>query len=148
MTCPDIVFEVVNRDGTIIDASVFTYADLTQSLTTFTDDSLKVGVYPLTLQARYFGGQYPVAGTHDFTVEVLDPCIDQAIVTPQAQANLPDYLYTGLAPVLKKTLTPFVVSPPDFCVPTFSCAIISGPQFDLCSLNNGLTQSQFNSATG
>ena len=56
--CPDIVFTIVNRDFSAFDATVFTFNTANQSLTTFSTSQAKIGLYQLTLQAKYSGTTY------------------------------------------------------------------------------------------
>ena len=82
--CPDIVFAVTKRDATPLDAAVFTFAAAAQTLTTVTNDAGKISQHPLTLLAQYDGATYSVAGTHDFDVDVIDPCPNHVTLTALA----------------------------------------------------------------
>ena len=71
------------------------------------------------------------------------------MLTPQAQTNPADYLYTGSAPSAVFTLAPWTIAPPGFCTPTHSCAVLSGPvALDLCTIADGLSTGVFDASTG
>ena len=89
-----------------------------------------------------------VQNIYDFTIEIIDPCIDNAILTPQPQTDPADYYYTGMTPAASFTLNQFVITPPHFCVSDHSCAVISGPRLDLCDIADGLSTGIFTSLTG
>jgi len=139
------LFSLVNRDLSPYDTSVFNFNAVTQSLTTFSSDKAKIGLYQLTLQAQYSGTTYSVAGKLDFDVNLIDPCLDSATITVTAQANPADYAYTAASPLAFFSLNPFTILP-SFCVPTYSCFVISGTP-DICSVT-GTTTATFNSSTG
>ena len=92
---------------------------------------------------QYFGGTYSVAATHDFTVVVIDPCLENATVAPNPQTNPPDYHYTASSPAADFTLTPFTIDPV-FCIETFSCLTTVGPT-DICTI---VGVSTFSTTTG
>ena len=145
-TCPDIVFSLFKRDLSAFDATVFTFNAVAQSLTTFSSSQAKIGLYQLTLQARYSGATYTVAGKLDFDVKLIDPCLNSATITATAQTNPADYAYTGASPLASFSLNPFTIFP-SFCgVPTYSCLVIVGTP-DICSIT-GTTTATFNTSTG
>ena len=148
-TCPDIIFSVVNADLTPIDGDVFTYDPAEQTLSTYTMLQGKVGSYPMVLQAKYDGATYSVAGTHSFTVNLLDPCIEGvATATAVPQTNPPPYYYTTDSPLAEMQLDPYLLSSP-FCVTTYSCQVLSGPRLDICpGFTDGTTVATFSSANG
>ena len=78
------------------------------------------------------GATFTWAGSLDFSVNFVDPCLTQALVTAPVQSNPADYLYDFSA-TSEFILTPFVISPA-FCVPVYSCSGISGPRTDMCQL--------------
>lgn len=146
-TCPDIIFSLTNADLSAIDSTVFTFDPIAQTLVTFSNDPTKIGSYPMRLAAQYNGPPtYSEAGSHLFTVDVIDPCLNHAVLTPQGQLDPPSYLYTGDAVTF--TLTPFVIDPVGFCTPTYQCTETGGSRLDLCSFSDGITSATFNSVTG
>ena len=96
--CPDIVFSFEKRGGGKFDASIFDYDETLQTLSTYTVSRQKIGVHLLTMYAQYVGDNYSVAGTYDFEVHLIDPCLDHATLTPQAQTDPADYYYSGNTP--------------------------------------------------
>lgn len=80
--CPDIVFSLTNQLLTAFDGTVFVFDQLAQTLETYTNDPNKIGVYPLRLAAQYDGAAYSEAGFLDFQIEVIDPCLNDAVLTP------------------------------------------------------------------
>jgi len=114
-------------------------------LTTFSSSQTKIGLYQLTLQARYSGTSYSVAGKLDFDVKLIDPCLDSATIMATSQTNPLDYAYTGAAPFASFSLNPFTISP-TFCVPTYSCLVIVGTP-DICSIT-GSSAASFSTLTG
>ena len=103
----------------------------------------------MTVFAQYAGPGYTTAGQLDFEIDVIDPCLNDAILTAQPQTNPVDYLYTGDSPMAQFTMNPFIINPVGFCIVQHSCAMVSGPSaFDLCSINNGLTNGFFDPVTG
>ena len=142
--CPDIAITVVKDDLTPIDGAVFSHDPQAETLTTFSEDPLKVGSYPMQIVAQYNGvpGYYN-SFSFPFTVNVIDVCLNNAVIMPSVQTNPPDYLYTAFAPPADFSLTPFTVFPP-FCIETLSCATIVGPA-DLCSIP---AVSTFDAVTG
>ena len=143
--CPDIVFTLVKRDLSAFDATVFTFNTANQSLTTFSTSQAKIGLYQLTLQAKYSGNTYSVAGKLDFDVKLIDPCLNSATIMATSQTNPADYAYTGDSPLASFSLNPFTISPL-FCEPTYSCFVIAGSP-DICSIS-GATTATFNTGTG
>ena len=83
-TCPDIVFSLFKRDLSALDATVFTFNAAAQSLTTFSSSQAKIGLYQLTLLAKYSGATYSVAGKLDFDVKLIDPCLNSVTITATA----------------------------------------------------------------
>jgi hypothetical protein len=78
-------------------------------------------------------------------VNLIDPCIGSASITPTVQTNPSDYTYTGASPIASFSLNPFTISP-SFCVPTYSCVITQGTP-DICSIT-GTSTASFNTVTG
>ena len=78
------------------------------------------------------GATFTWAGSLDFSVNFVDPCLTQALVTAPVQSNPADYFYDFSA-TSEFILAPFVVSP-TFCVSVYSCSGISGPRTDMCQL--------------
>jgi len=94
----------------------------------------------MRMHAKYTGAAYTLKSTTDFSVELINPCDDPVSLTPAAQTNPADYLYTGTDVTF--TLTPFTVDP-SICDVVYTC--ISIPM-DLCSIGN--THATFDSVTG
>ena len=40
-----------------------------------------IGLYPLQLAAQYDGADYSEAGFLNFEIDVIDPCLNDAIIT-------------------------------------------------------------------
>ena len=76
-------------------------------------------------------------------MNVINPCLNDATITPNAQTNPAGYAYTGASPPADFTLTPFTIVPM-FCIETFSCTTVAGTP-DICSIGGVST---FDSATG
>ena len=80
--------------------------------------------------------------TYEFDIEIIDPCLNYAILTPATQVDPPEYLYTGNNPAAQFNLEPFVIEPENFCTISHSCAVIDDPllpSIDLCTINETLT---------
>ena len=45
------------------------------------------------MHVKYEGAQYSITGTLDFELIIIDPCLDTALVFPEAQVDPPDYYY-------------------------------------------------------
>ena len=78
--------------------------------------------------------QFNYAGSIDFEVIIIDPCVDIVTVTPEAQTNPADYNYDG-------SLT-WAVSPQftlDYtCDIVYSCSTVASPpptSLDICSIS-------------
>ena len=82
--CPDIEFSLTYLDGSAFDSTVFTFNATAQTLTTETNDELKIDVYDFRLTAKYAGAQYTNTGILDFTIDVIDPCLELATLTAQS----------------------------------------------------------------
>ena len=65
---------MINQSGTAIDSAVFNYDVVTATFIVNTSDIAKVASYPLRIQVKYVG--YAVAGSQDFTVNILSACMD------------------------------------------------------------------------
>lgn len=96
----------------------------------------------MKILAQYGGAQYPVFD-FDFSVNVIDPCLNDATISGNTQTNPADYSYTGITPSADFTLTPFTINP-TFCMQTFSCLTLVGTP-DICSIPG---VSSFDAATG
>ena len=144
-TCPyDISFDLTNRDGSPILGSVFTWTGGgTQTIGTFTNDKTKIGVYPMRLHIKYFQHDQLTTNYYDFDIEIVDPCLNNAILIPEPQTDPPDYYYTGMSPSADFLLNPFIINPPNFCTADLSCAVSSGPRTDLCDISDGLSMGMF-----
>ena len=70
----------------------------------------------------------PVFHTFNFEIEIIDPCLNHAILTPMPQVNPPSYYYTGDDPAAQFNLEPFGIQPENFCTFSLSCATILDPQ--------------------
>ena len=79
---------------------------------------------------KYSGTSYQYAGSIDFVIEFLDPCVSPNSITPTAQTNPPDYYYDGH---LATILNPFTTDPA-LCSAyiTYSCS--NTGTTDLCGL--------------
>ena len=80
---------------------------------------------------------------------IIDPCLDPfslSIALPIDPAEY-SYTYTGTSPSLDFTPQAAVVDP-YVCVINYSCEIINGPRLDICNVDDGLTQSSYDSLTG
>ena len=100
------------------------------------DKPESIGYYELTL--RYAFSDHDVENspyTYDFEIEIIDPCLDHATLTPQSQTNPSTYYYTGDSPAAQFTLNPFEIEPEGFCTATYSCKVVSGPRTDLCTID-------------
>ena len=88
-TCPyDISFDLTNRDGSPILGSVFTWTGGgTQTIGTFTNDKTKIGVYPMRLHIKYFQHDQLTTNYYDFDIEIVDPCLNNAILIPEPQTD-------------------------------------------------------------
>jgi len=51
-------------------------------MTTQTSDKNAVKLYEFTLFVKYSGTPYTTAGTFDFAIDVIDPCLNDATLTP------------------------------------------------------------------
>lgn len=83
-TCPwTKEFQVYKRDGSALDTSVFNFNPATLELATFTNDPAKIGVHLLTLKVQYLehGTIATSTNIYDFQIEVIDPCINNAVLT-------------------------------------------------------------------
>ena len=74
--CPaDYTWTLTNQDGSPIDANLFTFDPVAQTLTTFTNDlSIYANGPSYPLRAHVAHNGYPVAGTFDFSVLILIDC--------------------------------------------------------------------------
>ncbi len=73
VTCPSIMFEIVNADSTAVDTSIFSYQEPTFSIESH--DILSVPVtYPLTLRGFYQGLATTTTSEFAFNVELIDSC--------------------------------------------------------------------------
>ena len=73
---------------------------------------------------------------------MIDPCLNDAVITPNAQTNPAAYSFTAFAPAATFTLNPFSIFP-TFCVETLSCVTVVGSE--ICSIAGVST---FDTATG
>ena len=99
-TCPTTYdYTLVNQDLSTIDSAVFVY-DGSSVLTISTSDVNKAAAYPLKLQVSYTGAGYAVAGSLDFTVNILKTCIDATltIASSTLTATPVNYEITAGAP--------------------------------------------------
>lgn len=82
LLCP-FGFEYVlgTQDDSTIDAELFSFDSSTMTLNTVATVPEKVGEYALAFYAHFAG--FPILPTNkfDFTVIVIDPCIDHAVIT-------------------------------------------------------------------
>ena len=95
----------------------------------------------MKIRAQYTGAQYTFI-SYDFSVNVIDPCLNDATITPNAQTNPAAYSYTAFSPAATFTLNPFTIFP-TFCVETFSCLTLVGTE--ICSVPGVST---FDTTTG
>ena len=74
--CPsDFTFTVTKRDGTALDATIFTYNSGPQQLSTYnTDINNYTGASPIQLTAHVAYNGYAIAGTLDFDVNLDINC--------------------------------------------------------------------------
>ena len=73
-TCPyDLEFTLTKQDGSAFDGSVFTFDNEDKTITTYTNDTLKIGIYPLSITVNYAGHPIVMTNKLDFTVEVINP---------------------------------------------------------------------------
>jgi len=80
---------------------------------------------------------------------LVDPCTVGAgvvSITPSAQTNPDDYLYTADSPQAAFSLNSLTIEPA-WCVPVYTCSVLSGGP-DICSAVGPSTSGVFNSATG
>ena len=82
-TCPyDLEFTLTKQDGSAFDVLVFTFDSGAQTITTFTNDPLKIGIYPLSMTVNYAGHPIVMTNFLAFSVEVIDPCLESTTLTP------------------------------------------------------------------
>ena len=145
--CPtNFEFKVTTRDGNVINPPVRFDVD-SQELKVFSTDRSHLALSPilLTLHTKYEGAQYNFAGTLDFEIVIVDPCVDTAVITTKPQVNPADYLYesTSVASVLW-TLVPYTV---DYtCNIIYSCTTAANSPavgVDICNLNTATLTSSF-----
>ena len=73
VTCPPIVIELVNQDGTPIDSAVFSYDNsVSNDLMIYTSNSSKEGTFDLQVRAYHEG--YPSVFTFDWSIQIEDTC--------------------------------------------------------------------------
>ena len=87
---------------------------------------------------------------YEFEIEIIDTCLNDAIITPSAQTDPAIYYYTGPSPAAVFSLAQFTVYPDSICTVLHTCTVVSGPQTDLCTINEAATATQgiFDPATG
>ena len=79
--CPAIALDIINADTTAIDPDVFSFDPSTFAFSIQTDDLSKDGLVDLKIQAKYEGIKYTHIATHDFTVDLIDTCKAQAMLS-------------------------------------------------------------------
>ena len=93
-TCPTTYdYILVNQDLTAVDSAVFVL-DGSFVLTISTSDVNKVDAYELKLQVSYTGAAYAVAGSLDFTVNVLKTCLEATLTIAPSTLNPVNYEIT------------------------------------------------------
>ena len=96
----------------------------------------------------------PVFHSYEFEIEIIDPCLNDAILTPAPQVDPPNYYYTGNNPATQFNLAPFGIEPENFCTISLSCGFTVDPlkpTLDLCTINETLpytTKGEFDELTG
>ena len=110
----------------MIDPDVFQFNQDSQTIQTYTYDRDKIGVYELTLSMAY-DIYDPVFHTYDFEIEIIDPCLNHAILIPAPQVDPPKYYYTGNEPAAQFSLVPFGIEPENFCSISLFCSVIDDP---------------------
>lgn len=81
--CPtNYIFEVTNRDGTPLDANILFFDDVTQIISAESSDHAYIAQSPilLTMNVRYDDPKYTFAGSLDFELVIIDPCLNTAVV--------------------------------------------------------------------
>ena len=68
--------------------------------------------------------------TVQFTLKIVDPCLETAILTAYPQTN-PDVYYYEPGKVAQFTLEPFTIEPVGFCTATHTCSNLEG----LCTID-------------
>ena len=77
-----MIFTVTKRDGSALDATLFTYDGSAQTLTTYTTDINKIATNPFELTAHVaYAGSYAIAGTLDFEVTLTLNCNSATLET-------------------------------------------------------------------
>lgn len=140
LTCPPIILTVVKDDLTPIDSDIFVHNPTAETLATYSEDKLKIGLHTMKILAQYSMLTKYSVFSHDFIVTVIDPCLDHAVLSPSPQTNPPEYSYIGSTDF---TLNPFSVFP-TICAQIFSCVTQVG-SVDICSIPGVST---FDTATG
>ena len=73
VTCPPIVVELINQDGSPLDSTVFSYDNsISDDLMIYTTDSSKEGTFDLQVRAYHEG--YPSVFTFDWSIQIEDTC--------------------------------------------------------------------------
>ena len=120
----------------MIDPDVFEFNQDSQTIKTYTYNRDKIGIHEFTLTMAYDIFD-PVFHTFDFEIEIIDPCLNHAILTPATQVDPPSYYYTGNNPAAEFNLAPFGIEPINFCTISHSCAVKDDPllpTIDLCTI--------------
>lgn len=91
--CGTVEFAIVNQDESAIDSSVFTatlsaVSGSTQTLSTFTQDSLKATTYNLRVKAWFTNYNTNIV-SKDFTIVIQDTCESPTLTA----ASLPNVVY-------------------------------------------------------
>ena len=127
-----------------------------------------MGYDPTSLNYEIYSEDFGLLGSHSFsvtgilkdhptvtptlvteTIMIIDPCLDPFLlnIAPPIYPAEYSYTYTGTSPSLDFTPQAAVVDP-YVCVINYSCEIINGPRLDICNVDDGLTQSSYDSLTG
>ena len=143
------------RDGNPIDPENISFCNKCNGkIDMFMNKPESIGNYELTLKYAFKGHDVENSPyTYDFEIDIIDPCLDHASLTPQSQTNPNTYYYTGDSPAAQFTLNPFEIEPEDFCTATvtYSCEVVSGPRTDLCTIDEAgpdLVKGVFDPVTG
>ena len=79
--CPtNYIFEVTNRDGSALDLSILSFDDASQTISAESSDHAYIAQSPilLTMNVKYDDAVYSFAGSLDFELVIIDPCINTA----------------------------------------------------------------------
>lgn len=92
VACPSLVFQLTKKDGSSLDASLFTFDGANEQLVTSSDDLSKARSYDLRLTATMDGN--PIPGSFDITFTVAKPpCVTDSLTIDEAPfANPSGYL--------------------------------------------------------